>query len=169
MKAIFLDRDGTIIIDKHYMHKVSDIEYFKDSMAALKIFQDKGYELFVVTNQSGVARGYFKIEAVFEIHSAMQEHLKKLNLKPYLDVAVSAHSADSNSPYRKPGPMMINDLCKKWNIDKKKSYMVGDKLTDALAGENAGVTGVLLRSDKLKIYKSYEFYPTLLDFANSVS
>lgn len=169
MKAIFLDRDGTIIIDKHYLHKVDDLEYYPDSFKAMKLLQNKGYQLFIVTNQSGVGRGYFPLKDVHAVHKAMQDDLKKQGLLPYLDIAISPHHPDDHSPYRKPGPMMINDLCKKWNIQKEKSYMLGDKLSDAQAGENANVTGILVRKKELTKHTQFSFFSDLMSFANSVT
>lgn len=165
LKAVFLDRDGTLIIDKHYMHRVEDIEYFPDSLEALKMMQDKNYRLFVVTNQSGVARGLFPETDILKIHKAMELTLFENGLKPYVDLAYSPHSAESSSPYRKPGPQMILDLCQKWRVDKKKSFMIGDKLTDAMAGKNAGVQGVLL-GEKFSQNKDFPSFLSLREFAS---
>jgi D-glycero-D-manno-heptose 1,7-bisphosphate phosphatase len=168
MKAIFLDRDGTIIIDKHYLHKPEEVEYFSDSFEAMKLLQDAGYELFIVTNQSGVARGYFPLEDVNLVHDKMQEDMLKNGLKPYKDIAVSPHAPEDESGYRKPGPLMILDLSTRWDIDLENSYMLGDKLSDAQAGENAKSQGILLRKPELKEHKDYPYFDDLLSFAKSV-
>ena len=168
MKAIFLDRDGTIIIDKHYLHEPEKVEYFKDSFEAMKKLQNAGYELFVVTNQSGVGRGYFPLEDVYKVHEKMMSDMTKQGLKPYLDIAVSPHTPDDNSDYRKPGPNMILDLANKWDIDLGQSYMLGDKLSDAQAGLNAGCQGVLIRKSSLKEHDEFPFFEDLASFANSV-
>ena len=168
MKAIFLDRDGTIIIDKHYLHDPDQVEYFTDSFAAMKKLQEAGYELFVVTNQSGVGRGYFPIEDVYKVHDRMLRDMQEQGLKPYLDIAVSPHTPDDNSDYRKPGPQMILDLAGKHGINLSESYMLGDKISDAQAGVNAGCKGILVRKLELEDNGEFPFFETLMSFTDSV-
>ena len=77
-KAIFLDRDGTIIIDKHYLHDPNQVEYFEDTFEALKLMANKGYDLFMVTNQSGIGRGMFKVEDMHKVHEKIIKDLMRL-------------------------------------------------------------------------------------------
>ncbi len=166
MKAIFLDRDGTINIDKGYVGKLADLAYFPDTFSALKILQEKKYSLFLITNQSGVARNYFSISDVELIHQQIQSDMAKNGLAPFLEIKVCYHGPTDNCLCRKPKPTMLNELINKYKIDPKKSYMGGDKLTDAECGKNALTTGVLIRSTE----KSSEFrsFVTLTDFAHFV-
>ncbi len=134
-------------------------------MKALQLMQTLGYELFVVTNQSGVGRGYFSLESVYVIHRQLQNDLRENKLQPFKDFAICPHSPDENCQCRKPSGQMIQELIEKHHIDPKQSYMLGDKVIDADSGKNAGVTGILVRHQ----HKSdYPFYKTLLEFAQSL-
>lgn len=132
-------------------------------MKALKIFQELGFDLFVVTNQSGVGRGYFALESVYVIHRQLQNDLRENKLEPFKDFAICPHSPDENCQCRKPSGKMIKELIEKHHIDPAKSYMLGDKLIDPGSGKDAGVTGVLVRQ---KYPTDFPFYKTLLEFAN---
>lgn len=124
--------------------------------------QNLGYELFVVTNQSGVGRGYFSLESVYVIHRQLQNDLRENKLQPFKDFAICPHSPDEMCACRKPSGQMIQELISKHHIDPKQSYMIGDKLIDAESGKNAGIIGVVVRHE----HKSeYPFYKTLLEFA----
>jgi D-glycero-D-manno-heptose 1,7-bisphosphate phosphatase len=134
-------------------------------MKALQTFQQLGYELFVVTNQSGVGRGYFALESVYVIHRQLQNDLRENKLQPFKDFAICPHSPDENCHCRKPSGQMIKELIEKYQIDPASSYMVGDKVIDGESGKNAGVTGILVRHQ----HKSdFTFYKTLLEFANTL-
>src|SRR6476620_11750068 len=109
-KAIFLDRDGKLILDKNYLSRVEDMEYFPDTLKALHLFQQLGYELFIVTNQSGVGRGYFALESVHVIHRQLQNDLRENKLAPIKDFAICPHSPDDNCDCRKPSGKMITEL-----------------------------------------------------------
>ena len=142
---------------------MEDIEYFPDTMKALQILQNLGYELFVVTNQSGVGRGYFSLESVYVIHRQLQNDMRLHKLQPFKDFAICPHAPDDNCHCRKPSGQMIQELISKHHVDPKHSYMVGDKLIDAESGINAGIGGVLVRNSQ---ESDLPFYKTLLDFAN---
>ena len=141
------------------------MEYFPDTMKALQIFQQNNYELFVVTNQSGVGRGYFGLENVYVIHRQLQNDLRENKLEPFKDFGICPHSPDDKCECRKPSGKMIKDIIEKYNINPDHSFMVGDKIIDAEAGHNAGVQGILVRHAESKDYPSYK---TLLDFAKSL-
>lgn len=141
------------------------MEYFLDTMEALQIFQQLGYELYVVTNQSGVGRGYFSLEAVHVIHQQIQNDLRENKLAPIKDFAICPHAPDDNCDCRKPSGKMITELIWKHKIQASHSYMVGDKLIDAEAGKQAGVQGILVRHTRSTDYPSFK---TLLEFALSL-
>jgi D-glycero-D-manno-heptose 1,7-bisphosphate phosphatase len=161
-KAIFLDRDGTLILDKNYLSRVEDMEYFPDTMKALQLLQSLGYELFIVTNQSGVGRGYFSLESVYVIHRQLQNDLREQKLSPFKDFAICPHSPDDGCVCRKPSGQMIKDLMEKYHISPEHSWMIGDKLIDAEAGKDAGIKSAIIRHAESK---EFPYYKSLLDFA----
>jgi D-glycero-D-manno-heptose 1,7-bisphosphate phosphatase len=132
-------------------------------MKAIQILQKLGYELFVVTNQSGVGRGYFALENVYVIHRQLQNDLRENKLHPFKEFAICPHSPNDICDCRKPSGKMIFDLIEKHHINPDLSYMVGDKLIDAEAGRNAGIQGVLVRHTHKEDFPSFK---TLLEFAH---
>jgi histidinol-phosphate phosphatase family protein len=164
-KAIFLDRDGTLILDKNYLSRVEDMEYFPDTLKALSLLQSLGYDLFVVTNQSGVGRGYFSLESVYVIHRQFQNDLREQKLSPFKDFAICPHSPDDKCECRKPSGKMIRDLMEKFNISPEHSWMIGDKIIDAEAGKDAGIKSAIVRHNESK---DYPYFKTLLEFAQSL-
>jgi D-glycero-D-manno-heptose 1,7-bisphosphate phosphatase len=142
---------------------VEDIEYFPDSLKALQLLQSLGYELFIVTNQSGVGRGYFSLEAVYVIHRQIQNDLREHKLHPIKDFAICPHSPADACECRKPSGKMIEELMEKHHLNPDKCYMLGDKKIDAEAGRNAGIQGVIVRSEASD---DFPFFKNLLDFAH---
>lgn len=143
MKAIFFDRDDTLIADLGYMHKKEELSFFPDTFDVLKKLQSAGFALFIVTNQSGIGRGYFTESNMHDFHTAMLERLEKEKIT-ILEISFCPHAPEDKCDCRKPAPKLINQLCEKYHINKKQSYMIGDKPSDKAAGENAGVKGVQL-------------------------
>lgn len=166
-KAIFLDRDDTIIIDKIDLHKPEDIEYFPDTKAALSLLYEKGYVLFIVTNQSGIGRGLFTHEDVAAVHHQIQKDVQSWGLPPFLDIAYCPHGSWEGCNCRKPKSGLVLELIEKWNIAPEKSYMIGDRIRDAEAGYNAGTKGAIL-GEKEKDER-FPNFTTLLEFAQYVS
>ncbi len=152
MKAIFLDRDGTINPDSGYINKPEDFELYPFSAKAIKIFNKLGYKVIVVTNQSGIARGYLTKDDLEKIHEKMLYLLKKENA--YIDDIFYSpyHSEGIIKPFnishedRKPSLGMFYKADKKYGITKNKSFMIGDKYSDILFGKNAGLTSILVRT-----------------------
>lgn len=140
-KALFLDRDGVINIDKKYVHKCSDFEFCDGIFELCLFFLQKGYEIFVITNQSGIARGYYT-QKDFEILSAfMCEEFTKRGVKishiyhcPHLE----------GCKCRKPQPGMILKAQKDFDLNLKESFFIGDNLSDMQAGLVAGVGRLFL-------------------------
>jgi D-glycero-D-manno-heptose 1,7-bisphosphate phosphatase len=132
-------------------------------MKALQLLQQLHFDLFVVTNQSGVGRGYFSLESVYVIHRQLQNDLREFKLQPFKDFAICPHGPDDKCHCRKPSGQMIQELISKYHIDPKHSFMVGDKIIDAESGKNAGISGILVRHP----HKSdFPYFKNLLDFAH---
>jgi len=147
--AVFFDRDGTINVNKHYPHKGEQLQFLPGAIDAVKHVNDLGYWAFLVTNQSGVARGYFAEAQVQAFHALMQRHLRAagahfddIRYCPYLKGAdVAAYDRDSG--WRKPAPGMILDLVQHWPVDRARSIVIGDQDSDVQAAAAAKLSGVL--------------------------
>ena len=142
-KAIFIDRDGTLIVDKDYLHKPKEVEFFEGAVAALKRAMDAGFEIVMVTNQSGVGRGYFTLEDVGNVHEHIAREMSAEEVS-MLHVYVAAEAPDAPSRGRKPSPQFLFDARDAHGIDLASSYMIGDKLIDLECGWNAGVRRSIL-------------------------
>ena len=141
--AVFLDRDGTLILDKDYLHKPEEVEYFPGALEAMKRLADAGFLLVMVTNQSGVGRGYFTMADVENVHAKIRADLAALGVT--LAAVYTAPEAPAQpSRGRKPSPAFLFDARDAFGLDLARSYMVGDKLIDLEAGWNAGVKRSLL-------------------------
>lgn len=143
-KAVFFDRDDTLIVDKVYLNDPALIEYLPGTFEGLKLLMAAGFKLFIVSNQSGIARGLVQEENLHAIHRKMQEdfeaegiHFSAYYYCPYLP--------NSNHPDRKPNPGMLMRAKKDHNISLEDSWMIGDRLTDIGAGVNAGTRTILLK------------------------
>ena len=141
-KAVFFDRDGTLIVDKHYLNDPNDIEYMPGAFTALKKLSDAGYMLIVVTNQSGIPRGKVTEENLHQIHSNMQSEFEKHGFK-IEEYYFSPHLPDSDHPTRKPNPGMLLQASEEHSVDLKSSWMIGDKDIDVEAGHRAGARSIL--------------------------
>ena len=150
-KAIFLDRDGTINVEKDYIYKSEDLVFEEGSIEALKTFKNLGYILIVVSNQSGIARGYFTEADLNIFNNNMNEILKKNGIE-ITEFYCCPHHPDGIGEYkkvcecRKPNNKMIEDAIKKYNIDREKSYMIGDKTSDIGAGLKSNLKTILVKT-----------------------
>lgn len=142
-KAIFLDRDGTIIVDKIYLNDPEQIEYLPGVFVGLRQLRDAGFIFLIVTNQSGLPRGKVKIDNLHEIHRRIRSafaaegvDLREFYYAPYL--------TDFDHPMRKPNPGMILTGASEYNIDLKQSWMIGDRMLDVEAGHRAGTRTILV-------------------------
>ena len=175
-KAIFLDRDGTINVEKDYIYKSEDLVFEEGTIEALKTFKNLGYILIVISNQSGIARGYFTEEDLNIFNNNMNEILKKNGVE-ITEFYCCPHHPDGIGEYkkvcecRKPNNKMIEDAIKKYNIDREKSYMIGDKTSDIGAGIKSNLKTVLVKTgyglkDMEKIDKNETLvYENLKDFS----
>lgn len=158
-KAIFLDRDGTINIDKSYLYKISDFEYLDGVIEALNTLSSMGFIMVVVTNQSGIARGYYTEEEYQILDKWMKEDLqnKGINIAasyfcPHLpDGVVPEYSIDCDC--RKPKTGLFYKAANDLDIDLTRSYAIGDKLRDLSICKESAVKGILLSDEDNTSYE----------------
>lgn len=151
--AVFFDRDGTLITDVGYLNHLSQVKLFSQVAEALKTLRKAGFYLFVVTNQSGVARGYFSEAQVKKVHQKLQQMLKAQGAKIDAFFYCPHHpqgkvkSLSRKCDCRKPSTGMVKQALRRYPIDLRQSYVVGDKLDDVLLARNAKMAaGLLVRT-----------------------
>lgn len=154
-RAIFFDRDGVLNHDIGYLYKAEDFQWTDGAKESIKMLNDTGWLVFVVTNQSGIARGYYNDADVKTLHAWMQRELAKSNAHiddwQYCPHHPEEGKAELRSACscRKPEPGMILALLKKWGLEANKCLLVGDKKSDMEAASRAGVQGYLFQSGNL--------------------
>src|SRR5258705_10775532 len=141
--AVFLDRDGTLIEERDYLSRVDQVVLFPGAAAALKKLQTAGFKLFIVSNQSGVGRGYFTLADVEKVNEHIRQEFGRKGVK-FEKIYVAPEAPDAPSRGRKPSPQFLFDARDEFGIDLAQSYMVGDKLIDLQCGWSAGVRKSLL-------------------------
>ncbi len=161
--AVFFDRDGVLNVDKGYVHKIENFEWIKGSKEAIKYIRDRGYYAFVATNQSGIARGYYTESDVDSLHKFINLELKK-NETQIDDFFYSPYHPDFKDKFielshlRKPNIGMLELAEKKWDIDKSKSFLIGDKITDIECADKFRIKGYLFDgTDLFEFIKSLNF------------
>jgi D-glycero-D-manno-heptose 1,7-bisphosphate phosphatase len=162
--AVFLDRDGVLNQDRGYVHRREQFIWIPGAQTAIKLLNDRGFYVFVVTNQAGVAHGYYKETDVHALHEWVQSELQEAGAKidgwrhcifhPEAGIEKFRKAHD----WRKPKPGMILDLMTHWPVDPARSFLIGDKDTDIEAASAAGIAGHLFPGGNL-LY----FTQTLLD------
>ena len=149
-RVIFLDRDGTLNTEVNYLHRTEDLVLLPGVPEALKKFKDAGYKLIVVTNQAGVARGYYEEKDVDALHAYMNDILRPLGAEIDHFFYCPHHPQHGIGAYkcvchcRKPATGMFEKAEQYYEIDKEHSWMIGDKLIDVQAGRNYGVHAALV-------------------------
>ncbi len=140
---MFLDRDGTLIEEREYLRHPEHVAIFPGAAAALKKLQDAGFLLFIVSNQSGVGRGYFTLADVENVHAHLGKELAREGVQ-FEKIYFAPEAPDQPSRGRKPSPQFLFDARDEFGVDLSRSYMIGDKLIDLECGWNAGVKKCLL-------------------------
>ena len=143
IKTIFLDRDGVINKEVNYLHKIEDFEFIDGVFDACKYFKNLGYKIIVISNQSGISRGYYT-KSDFQIITNWMVAQFNNNGINILDVFHCPHLPNSNCKCRKPKPGMLFTAQKKYNINMNKSWMIGDKEIDIIAANNASIDNTIL-------------------------
>ena len=144
-KALFLDRDGVINVDYNYVYKIDEFEFVDGIFELCKQKQDEGYLIFVITNQAGIARGFYTEADFSKLTTWMCERFKAKGVI-ITKVYFCPHHPDFNisCECRKPNPGMILQAQREFNIDLKNSLLIGDKQSDLDAGQNAGIENLIL-------------------------
>jgi D-glycero-D-manno-heptose 1,7-bisphosphate phosphatase len=139
-KALFLDRDGTLIEDIPYLHAVDKIKLLPGTVEALALAKKAKFHLFLFTNQSGIGRGYYSLEQAENCNKALVE---AIGLGPIFDAICIAPERPDEAPiYRKPSPKFILEMINAYQLSPQHSYMVGDRKSDAQAGLNAYIQAI---------------------------
>ncbi|MEA5618352.1 HAD family hydrolase [Cronbergia sp. UHCC 0137] len=142
-KALFLDRDGVIINYIPYLSKPEQVEIPEGAGQALRQWQDAGYLLIIITNQSGVGRGYFSLDDVAQVHAQVFREYQQFEVS-FHDVLICPHHPDEACKCRKPSPYLLLQAAKKYNVDLSQSYFIGDAPSDLECAIQAGCHPVLL-------------------------
>ncbi|MEA3420011.1 MAG: HAD family hydrolase [Campylobacterota bacterium] len=146
-KALFIDRDGIVNVDHGYVWKIEDFEFSNGILSLLKLFQDEGYLLFIITNQSGIGRGYYSEDDFQILTKWMLETLKKEGIA-IQGVYHCPHTPDDKCQCRKPETGLIEQASEAYPINLKDSWMIGDKESDIQLAHNAGVENTIYIGDK---------------------
>jgi D-glycero-D-manno-heptose 1,7-bisphosphate phosphatase len=142
-KALFLDRDGTIIVDKHYLADPAGVELIPGVRSALQRARELGYKLFLFTNQSGIGRGLYTLDDVLLVNARM-ETLLALASPLFTELCIAPEAPDQPSLYRKPSPRFIEEMIAAHHLDPAHCAMIGDRPSDAQAGLNAGIRSIAI-------------------------
>jgi len=145
-RAIFLDRDGTIIEDAGYLRDSQAIRPLPGALEALRRFCEAGWLLIVVTNQSGVGRNLISREQMLQVRSAFEAILERAGARVTATYCC-LHAPEENCPCRKPSPCLFFEAAAENSIDLSSSWMVGDRESDILSGRNAGCSTIWLRNN----------------------
>jgi D-glycero-D-manno-heptose 1,7-bisphosphate phosphatase len=179
-KALFLDRDGTINVDVHFLKSCHDLELIDGAMPALKRAYDQGYLLFIISNQSGIARGLLTEQDAEAVNSEINKQAQELGFS-FKEMVYCPHYPtgtgdryDQTCECRKPNVALIERLITTYNIDPSLSYMVGDKESDIMCGQRVNCHSVLVLTGKGRTVsidqglKNHHMIDSLADIANVI-
>lgn len=146
-KIIFLDRDGVINYDYGYVSQIDKFEFIEGIFEACKYFQKLNYEIIIVTNQSGIGRGYYNEKEFYTLTQWILDRFKEHEIN-ILKVYFCPHSPEEKCSCRKPNIGMIENACKDFDIDLENSWLIGDKITDIQTAINANIKNYILIDSK---------------------
>ena len=149
-RAVLFDRDGTVITDKGYLCNQEEIEFLPNVLPVLNKLQSAGFLLIMVSNQSGIGRGYFTEKEYFDVQTRLDELLKSYGIV-FTGFYYCPHAPDDNCECRKPKPLMALKAAREFNIDLAESYMVGDKDSDIEFGRNFGAKATFRSVQELAV------------------
>ena len=142
-RAVFLDRDGTLIVEKNFLSRAEDVEILPATPAGLKRLTEAGFKLFIVSNQSGIGRGYFTFGDVERVNEHLCRELARHGVC-FEKIYIAPEKPDEPSRGRKPSPQFLFDARDEFGLDLAQSFLIGDKLSDLECGWNAGVRKSIL-------------------------
>ena len=152
--AAFLDRDGVINQEKEYVYKIKDFEWIEGSRESIKFLNQNNYHVFIISNQSGIARGLYSEEEVLDLHRYINSELRKIKahideffISPYHPMFPNKFKELAH--LRKPDTGMLKLAESKWLIDKNNSFLIGDKADDIKCADSYGIRGHLFSSGNL--------------------
>ena len=156
--AVFIDRDGTLIHERHYLRTVKGLRLFAGAVKAMKLLKEAGFKLIMVTNQSGIGRGYLTEATLARIHAHLEKMLKKQGVS-FDGVYYCPHHPDVKCSCRKPNLGMVRAAQRRFGLDLKRSYVIGDHVNDFLLAQNMKGTGIFVltghgKHEQEKIRKS---------------
>jgi D-glycero-D-manno-heptose 1,7-bisphosphate phosphatase len=159
LKAVFLDRDGVLNVDHGYVYDPARLEWIPGAREAVAAMTAAGLKVLVVTNQSGIGRGYFDETALGRFHAAMQDQLAELGGRidafyhcPFHETAVIEAYRVADHPDRKPNPGMVLRGLTDWNLTPEEAVIIGDRHIDVEAGNRAGLLGYLFKGGNLRTF-----------------
>jgi len=160
-KALFLDRDGVINIDHGYVSKIEDFEFTDGIFELLNLFIEKEYKLFIVTNQSGIGRGYYSQESFEKLTEWMLDEFKKQDIS-IESVHHCNHAPEAICTCRKPATGMVDEILSLNNIDLENSWLIGDKQSDIDLAHNSGI-GFTIAIGKRDIKNVTHHFSTIVE------
>lgn len=161
-KNFFFDRDNTLLYDKGYTYKTEDFKWVEGAKLALKTLTKLQKNIFIVTNQAGIAKGKFTVDEYLNFNSFFLKECERNQIKikqvyfcPYhVDGVIEEYK--KKSEFRKPNPGMINAAHREYSLDKNQSVMIGDSYSDLKAGKNAGIASFLFNQKNIFKFLEYE-------------
>ena len=164
---VFLDRDGTINKEVNYLHEIKDFEFEDGCIEGLRLLQEKGYGLVIITNQSGIARGYYSMEDTIIVHNYMTNMLSNHGVW-ISHIYICPHGPEDHCSCRKPKPGLFLRAARELDIDTENSYVVGDRMRDLAPAAVIHAKCAALRTGhgKTEDFSGISnVYENLLDFA----
>jgi len=172
IQALFLDRDGTLIEDRHFVGAVDQVSLLPGTREALARLLAAGTRLFILSNQSGVNRGYFTLADVEAVNRRMIE-LLDLGPTPFARICIAPERPDEPSRYRKPSPRFIEEMLAEFSLPRESAWMIGDRPSDWEAGLAAGVRVAAITAaapqaewESRRLALGIRSYPSLLEWAD---
>ena len=174
-RALFLDRDGTLIYDKHYLSDPAGVELIPGGAGALRQARALGFSLFIHTNQAGIGRGYYTLDAVLQCNARMDE-LLGLPRPIFDDICIAPEKPDDPPVYRKPSPRFVLETLARRQLDPQLCWMVGDRESDIATGLAAGIRSAAVCTGKLDAaawaalaLPDVPVFPSLVEFVETLA
>ncbi len=171
LSVVVLDRDGTLIEDRHYINKTDDVVFYPGAIQALKDIRSKGYPLFLVSNQSGVGRGLISDDDFQKVHRCFVDALKEHAFE-FDQIAYCFHAPEENCPCRKPGVGLVPGTYRGVPIDWSRSYVVGDHVPDMGLASALGAAPCLVLTGKgaatreIMLSAAHQMFASVVEFAH---